>query len=607
MYVKRFRFRNFSSFAQTEWVNLLPGINLIVGQNNVGKSAILRIFERIWSENFHRNSDKYRIEDRIPQEAAFEVCVSREELRRGILLNGRRFLWPVNTRYEEEKYKEGASAFLSQDTHVFEVMRTAGEQLVSMGQPLHREFLGPPNGSAQFDFVGDELVFRGIQQSPIDSCLLALNTLGGIKFFTFQAQRYGLGRSGFGREERLLPDARNLAGILSKMQGEQGTLFTKLISHLREVFPTVRNLSVTPRSGFEILVWPTEDCSREEFSFPLDDCGTGVAQVIAILTVAMTFEQAILVIDEINTFLHPAAAKALVRILRTEYSAHQYIITTHSPDVLSSANPPTVNLVRKKDFSSVIEQVNLQKVDDLRDLANEIGVSMTDVFAAERIIWVEGPTEEICFPYIYKQRVGELPSGIVVSSIVATGDFNAKIKRRELIFQIYNRLSNAAAPLVKSAAFHFDRETLTDSEVEELIRHAAETRVAFLPRRHFECYLLNPAAIAAFINSYLPENENTVSDQDVHDGLCRIGGDRKYKADGNWNDDPSDPQWLSNVDAANLIKDICYELSDNRIAFSKNRHSFDILKRILESDPTSLDELTDYVKSLFEMVKPKAA
>jgi predicted ATP-dependent endonuclease of OLD family len=145
--------------------------------------------------------------------------------------------------------------------------------------------------------------------------------------------------------------------------------------------------------------------------------------------VALTFEQATIVIDEISSFLHPAAAKALLRIIQTNYAHHQYIIATHSPEVLSTGNPATVHIVRRRGYDSDVKRVDLDKVDQLREVADHLGVSMTDFFGAERIIWVEGRTEELCFPFIYEKKFGELPRGLILTSVIATGDFNVKERR----------------------------------------------------------------------------------------------------------------------------------------------------------------------------------
>jgi hypothetical protein len=240
---------------------------------------------------------------------------------------------------------------------------------------------------------------------------LPINDVITNSLFSFSAQRFGIGKYPFGRAERLLPNASNLAQILAVLQGERGEIFTEIAGNVREIFPTIANMSVTTteRSEFEIMTWPVERMERRELGFSLDSSGTGVSQVVAMLTVMAMFTQAVIVIDEINSFLHPAATKSLLRIAQTRYNKHQYIISTHSPDVIGESNAATVHLVRRAGYESSVERVDLSKVDHFRDLADQLGISMTDVFGAERIIWVEGQTEAICFPYIYTSLCGPLP------------------------------------------------------------------------------------------------------------------------------------------------------------------------------------------------------
>ncbi|MGD1036831.1 MAG: AAA family ATPase [Roseiarcus sp.] len=439
-----------------------------------------------------------------------------------------------------------------------------------------------------------------------DNLATAINIVFTQKLFAFTAQRYSIGKSHHGRSDRLLPNASNLAQVLAVLQGEQGDVFRKLVGHLRDVISTIGNLSVTTLpSQFEIRVWPTEARERPELSFGLDDSGTGVAQVLAILTVMMTMDEAVIVIDEIRSFLHPAATKALLRIMQTEYPQHQYIISTHSSDVISSGNPSSVYMIRKDCFASSIERVDLKKVDQLHGVADLLGVSMTDVFAAERVIWVEGPTEALCFPFIYSEKCGSLPRGLLIAPVVATGDFFAKTKRRELVFDVYRRLSEAASPLVKSVTFSFDREALTETQMRELERRASG-RLLFLPRRHFECFLIDPAAIATFIGKHVPEFEGSLSPDVVSARLRAVGGDVTFRASSQWNGDIFNERWLAKVDAAALIKAVCTELSGSKLEFTKTRHSLELLQHIMANNRAALRGLIEYVEKLFERAQSDA-
>jgi predicted ATPase len=596
MRIIRMRVTNFSSFKDTHWINLSSGINLIVGQNNAGKSALLRVFNQSLEDKRHRSQTEFRQERLGLPWIYFDLEVSGNEVNDSMLQQLNPFSWP----FELQSKEIDISQFLSEPSHIMHLCRCPGD-----GYYLNRQLEKGPQTFRQ-------LVVENARLRVVNNVISGEENLQVIrdvwfaKVFSFNAQRYSVGTNAFKREKRLKSDASNLAGILSKLQGEQGSLFERLVGHLSEIFSTVKNLSVAPTTeGFEIRVWPTKERRQIELSFSLDDSGTGVGQVIAILTIAMTFEGAVIVIDEISSFLHPAAAKALLRILQTYYAQHQYIIATHSPEVLSAGNPTTVHVVRRQGYDSLVERVDLNKLDNLRDVANHLGVSMTDVFAAERIIWVEGPTEEVCLPLIYKETEGELPGGLTITPVIATGDFLAKMKRRDLVFQVYQRLSQAAMPLVKSVTFSFDRETLTEKEMSNLNRDSGG-RLLFLPRRHFECYLLNPAAIAALITATVPDLADSVSPENVLNYLQSVGGQPKFKATRQWNGDIFDEKWLTEIDAAALLKETCNELTATRLEYCKTRHSIVLLQHILAHNSESLCGLIAHVKKLFELAQHDA-
>jgi hypothetical protein len=375
------------------------------------------------------------------------------------------------------------------------------------------------------------------------------------------------------------------------------------MGHLREIFPTVGNLSVRTRpenGSFEIRIWPTEAMERVELSFPLNSSGTGVAQVIAILTAIMTVENAVIIIDEINSFLHPAAVKTLLRILQTEYTQHQYIISTHAPEVIGFSNPSTIHLVKRDGYSSSIKRLKLDDVNDLREIADQLGVSMADVFAADRVIWVEGPTEEICFPYLYQAYGGQpLPRGTLITSVAATGDFNRK-RDRKIVYEIYRQLSSATSALLVETVFSFDTEELSNPE-KSLMKNEAKGQLLFLPRRHLECYLVDPEAIANLIVAKDPVSIDIVTPETVAEKLTELASEDSFQIP-EWKGDLSDDNWLAKVDAAKLIARVTAEISEQRATFNKNKDSLALLKDMLTCRRDSLEPLYDYVTSLVTAV-----
>ena len=55
MRIDRFQIKNYMGFRKTEELSFSPAMNLIVGQNNVGKSSLLRALALKFSARPHRS------------------------------------------------------------------------------------------------------------------------------------------------------------------------------------------------------------------------------------------------------------------------------------------------------------------------------------------------------------------------------------------------------------------------------------------------------------------------------------------------------------------------------------------------------------------------
>lgn len=601
MKLARLRVRGFQSFEDTGEIEFADGINLIVGQNNSGKSALLRALQLSFADDRHRNPDRWATHELAEPAVDLVIRLSGDELRNAILRFGRQNIpMPESSKigdYVAEYYLDALW-----QRHSIQVAVTHGPRsdFKPRRYPSHDGFDFRP-----------EMPVRTLVATPVAGQVMGniaydqQDSLAGLAarlwtedMFWFEPERFAVGESGNGYATRLSPNASNLPLVLQAIAGRQGDVFRRLVAHLREIFPTVGNLSIapTPNGQVEIRVWPTERMERVELSFPLNQSGTGVAQVIAILTAVMTVDEAVIIIDEINSFLHPAAAKALLRILQTEYAHHQYIISTHAPEVVSFSNARTVHLVKRDGYESNVTSLDLADVDAFREVADQLGVSMADVFAADRVVWVEGPTEELCFPLLYSAATGRaVPRGLVFTSVVATGDFLKKQRDKELVYKIYQRLSKVSGPLDVEVAFSFDSEELTEREKSEMIRDSRGA-MQFLPRRMMECYLVNPEAIAEFLLQRDQEQNNVDADL-VTRKLVELAETAKFKIP-EWTGDLAEPSWLAKVDAAKLISECCGQISEHRVTFNKKNDTLALLQRILATHREQVTELLEHVEKL---------
>lgn len=319
--------------------------------------------------------------------------------------------------------------------------------------------------------------------------------------------------------------------------------------------------------------------------------------MISLLAAVLTADRAVIIIDEINSFLHPAAVKALLRILRTEYSQHQYIISTHAPEVVGFSNPSTIHLVRRSGYESTVERLDTGDVGTFRGVAAHLGVSMADVFAAERVVWVEGESEETLFPFLYRELVGPVPTGTIFTAVVATGDFGAKKRDKAMVYQAYTRLSEAVATLPVRVVFGFDTETLSDREKEDMVRDSGG-RLHFLPRRHLECFLLNPDAIAERIRAKDPVAN--IDGSGIRERLLALAAEPRFSI--GIDPDLTDENWLKRVDAAKLLSALFGDITEHRATFDKTSDIVELARLILKSSPEQLTSLIEYVTRLVEDV-----
>jgi hypothetical protein len=331
---------------------------------------------------------------------------------------------------------------------------------------------------------------------------------------------------------------------------------------------------------------------RADLAVPLAASGTGVAQVLAILYVALTAtEPKTILIDEPQSFLHPGAARKLMDILAAS-AQHQYVIATHSPAIISSCEPNTITIVRNTGGVSTLHMVDSGTSANLRECISELGASLSDVFGADAVLWVEGQTEEICFPKILLRLAGRRLMGTVIRGVRNTGDFDAK--DAEAAIDLYTRVSGAGNLLPPAIAFIFDAECRTEQKKNE-IKHRAlgvGVKAVFIPRRMYENYLLHPGAIAAVLSAddsgmteYSPARVGTVLEEKLKDGKYFKGVGAKRPL--------ADP--LALVNGAKVLADLFSELSEARVSFHKTKHCVRITDWLIENDPEALRDVSDFL------------
>jgi hypothetical protein len=388
--------------------------------------------------------------------------------------------------------------------------------------------------------------------------------------------------------------------VLNLLQSGNVSRFRRFCSAVNRVFPHIRQITVPPtgNSTAQIYVWSVDpDSERDDLAIPLAESGTGIGQVLAILYVVLTSDEPrTIIIDEPQSFLHPGAVRKLMGILQ-QFPQHQYVITTHSPSVVTAAGPDQLLLVRRGAAESEIGVLDPRQTSQVQTLLSEVGARLADVFGADNILWVEGQTEELCFPLVVRKLLNRPLFGTEILAILSTGDLESRHARSSL--EIYRRLSQGRGLLPPAIGFILDREQRSDKEMRDLSRMSGE-RTYFTPRRMYENYLLRPAAVAAVISGIEDFRESPVLEAEITQWIDHHRWEQKYFGFQVQSTDRTDEFWMQEVHGAKVLKDLFEELSEHRVSFEKTRHSLALTEWLLEHSPADLQDIAQLLASALD-------
>jgi predicted ATPase len=607
VWIKSFSIANFKSFETTETIQLDRHINVVVGQNHTGKTSLLNALALKIASKPH-NSSKFRVGEPRPATSSMDITfvMSGLELRDYLSSFNSDVSFPIPNQWARESVTTGDNgAILSRifalEAIEFSVRRNAppgGPQWIGLNYPSNNiDKIQPETATfIRFTRIPDTVDFKIAQVSggPNDDVALVSANKLQTSIYYFDAQRVPSEIYRFGNNSTLNTNAANLPEVLALLQPRR-TEYLRFVQAVRRVLPAIKWVSVEASKSdgqqAEIRIWNLEEEEqRYDLTIPLSEGGTGIGQVLAILYVVLRSSGNIIIIDEPNSFLHPRAAKELINILREDRS-NQFIISTHSPEIVVAADPERYLMLRLNEEKTSIELATRSDLHSARQTLEELGSQLSDIFGADCVVWVEGPTEAQCFPLLLAASQKASSPSLAVAPLRSTGDLEGRHVRA--IAEIYRNMTSSHAIIPTAVALHLDGDKRNIGNLTELTR--AFGSVHFLPRRCYENYLLHCGAIAETLNAFQHSQTHPTNAQAVNDWIRAHGCEPKYGAAAH---EIFTAEWQRDVDAPTLLNDLFQSLSDTTEEYRKPMHSVLLTKWLIEYDASHLTELIDHVLSV---------
>ena len=224
--------------------------------------------------------------------------------------------------------------------------------------------------------------------------------------------------------------------------------------------------------------------------------GSGFLQFLQLLTFILSKKSNIVLLDEPDAHLHPSLQKILILVL-TELSKQesiQFIIATHSKEIVNQTNPTNIVFIDSKNK----EGKRLLSTSGVLDVLEKLGsidhVDLALLLKTKRCLFVEGHEFKILQHFANTLSIPAFQGNKQVVPIIRGG-------KGERYYDDLTVFRSVVGLDLKGYSI-IDRDFKTDDQVQDLIQKSKKKQVTtHVWRLHeIENYLLKPSVIIKVIN-----------------------------------------------------------------------------------------------------------
>lgn len=211
------------------------------------------------------------------------------------------------------------------------------------------------------------------------------------------------------------PDGRHLADVLHTLLMNESLEFQEKYKEIKKQFQDFypnHNFNIVENSKQELIIQVVDEIQK--IPLKLEEYGTGMMDILIIITNLIAVEGKIIVIEEPETHIHPIFQRKLMNVIEKSSEKNQIFVTTHSPDFFSFEHIESIVRIAQHNKISQIHSFDinsLKKLKNKRLITNPCTFStirsrytkiltpqVKNAFFAKGVILVEGETENLSLP-----------------------------------------------------------------------------------------------------------------------------------------------------------------------------------------------------------------
>lgn len=436
-------FRSFGNKVQR--FGKLSQINLFIGQNNNGKSNILRFLHDIYPALAKNNSASILgpLDAHLPTRTTFIASSYSISLCKDKQGNFSEFSSEISPKLAQNNYLQHQLGLI---LNVF--LKKA--ELDGTGEKIWFDF---DANRAMID-TNWENAFKAIDDNNLHQMWANLTGQGGGS----RSQHWypeilrRLTPSFKSINVKMIPAIRQIGkqGSASEEFGGEGIIerlaklqhpnvhnqrdkekFEKINKFLRNVIDNDSASIDIPHERDTILV------HINGRTLPLESLGTGIHEVIILSAAATILEKSVICMEEPELHLNPILQKKLVRYL-LEATDNQYFITTHSAALMDIPSAEIYH-IKLDGGQSIAERATSDK--QRSEICEDLGYHPSDLLQSNCVIWVEGPSDRIYINHWINSVAPKLVEGIHYSIMFYGGRLASHLSGEDIDKSIENFIS----------------------------------------------------------------------------------------------------------------------------------------------------------------------